>query len=76
MKQDYWEQIILEAARRDTEYQALLRKCRAAEEDYRAILAALSPAQAEQLETYIALCEELQHRLTVLACEIPREEPT
>lgn len=72
MKQDYWEQILLEAARRDGEYQKLLCACRAAEEDYRVILNSLPPERQEQLEGYISLCEELQHRLTVLACEVPR----
>lgn len=74
MKQDYWDQILLEAARKDAEYQLLLKKCIAAEEDYRVILESLPPEQQEQLETYISLCEELQHRLTILACEVPRGE--
>lgn len=72
MKQDYWDQIILEAARTDGEYQALLAQCLAAEKDYRAILDSLPPDRQEQLETYISLCEELEHRKTVLACQIPR----
>lgn len=74
MKQDYWEQILLEAARQDEVYQAMLKKCLALEPDYRAILESLPPRQQEQLENYISLCEELQHRLTVLACEVPRGE--
>lgn len=74
MKQDYWEQILLEAARRDGDYQAMLKKCLEAEADYRTILESLPPRQQEQLENYISLCEELQHRLTVLACQIPRGE--
>ena len=72
MKQEYWDQILLEAARKDPEYQALLRTCREAEESYRAILDSLSPEQQEQLQDYICACEELEHRLTVLACQIPR----
>ena len=74
MVQDYWEQILREEARRDGFYQELLEKCRAAEEDYRVILEGLAPEQQEQLENYISLCEELQHRLTVLACQVPRGE--
>ena len=75
MKQEYWEQIILEAARQDAEYQALLRQCIAAEDTYREILSSLPPERQEQLESYIALCEELEHRKTVLACSIPRRDP-
>lgn len=74
MKQDYWEQILREAARKDPEYQSLLRRCREAEGAYRVILDSLPPERQEQLEDYIALCEELEHRLTVLACEVPRGE--
>ena len=73
MKQDYWDQILLEAARKDNHYQKLLRACREAEADYTAIRDSLSEDQREQLERYISLCEELQHRLTTLACSIPRE---
>ena len=73
MKQDYWDQILLEAARKDDHYQKLLRACREAEADYTAIRDSLSEDQREQLERYISLCEELQHRLTTLACQIPRE---
>ena len=73
MKQDYWDQILLEAARKDDHYQKLLQACREAEEDYTAIRDSLPAEQAEQLERYISLCEELQHRLTTLACQIPRE---
>ena len=73
MKQDYWDQILLEAARKDDHYQKLLRACREAEADYTAIRDSLSEDQREQLERYISLCEELQYRLTTLACQIPRE---
>lgn len=73
MKQDYWEQILLEAARKDQEYQCLLAQCRKAEKDYERILQSLSPDDQEQLDRYITLCEELEHRLTLLACEIPRQ---
>lgn len=73
MKQDYWEQILLEAARKDEEYQCLLAQCRAAEEDYERILQSLPPADQERLDSYIILCEELEHRLTLLACEVPRQ---
>lgn len=73
MKQDYWDQILWEAARRDEDYQNLLAHCRRAEAAYQKILSTLPPEQQEQLEHYISLCEELQHRLTQLACEIPRQ---
>ena len=72
MKQDYWDQILWEAARRDPEYQALLARCRELEGPYRALLESLPPERQELLEAYISLCEELEHRMTVLACEIPR----
>ena len=73
MKQDYWEHILLEAARKDQEYQCLLAQCRKAEKDYERILQSLSPDDREQLDRYITLCEELEHRLPLLACEIPRQ---
>ena len=64
---------MLEAARKDQEYQCLLAQCRKAEKDYERILQSLSPDDQEQLDRYITLCEELEHRLTLLACEIPRQ---
>jgi hypothetical protein len=73
MKQDYWDQIFWEAARKDADYQTLLQRCREAEADYRRILDTLSPEQQEQLETYISLCEELQYRMTQLALQVPRQ---
>ncbi len=72
MKQDYWNQVILEAARKDAVYQDLLARCIAAEAGYLQILESLPPQQREQLEEYISLCEELEYRKTVLACSIPR----
>lgn len=73
MKQDYWDQILWEAARRDPEYQALLARCRELEAPYRELLESLPPDRRELLETYISLCEDLEHRMTILACGIPRE---
>ena len=73
MKQDYLDQILLEAARKDPEYQKLLKECRQVEEHYHRILQALPPEDQEKLEHYISLCEELEHRLSLLALEIPRE---
>ena len=72
MKQDYWDQVILEAARKDEIYQDLLTRCIAAEDSYLKLLITLPSQQREQLENYISLCEELEHRKTVLACSIPR----
>lgn len=73
MKQDYWDQILWEAARRDPDYQTLLAQCRELEAPYLALLESLSPQQRELLERYISLCEELEHQMTILACRIPRE---
>lgn len=74
MKQDYYDQILREQARKDDHYQALLRDYRAAETDYCRILQSLSAQDRELLERYISLGEELQYRMTVLACQIPRED--
>lgn len=73
MKQDYWDQILWEAARRDEDYQNLLIRCRGAEAAYQKILASLPVDQQAQLEEYISLCEELQYRLTQLACQVPKQ---
>ena len=73
MKQDYWEQILLEAARKDEAYQSLLAECRTAEKEYEQILQSLPPENQEKLDRYITLCEELEHRMTILACNIPRQ---
>ena len=73
MKQDYWEQILLEAARKDEAYQSLLAECRTTEKEYEQILQSLSPENQEKLDRYITLCEELEHRMTILACNIPRQ---
>lgn len=72
MKQDYWDQVLWEAARKDPEYQQLLTQCRAAEQDYFEILESLPPERREQLQDYISLCEELERRLAELALQIPR----
>lgn len=73
MKQDYWDQILWEAARKDEDYQNLLTRCREAEKTYRNILDMLPAEQQVQLEAYISLCEELQYRLTQLACCVPKQ---
>ncbi len=72
MHTDFWEQLILDAARKDGLYQATLSQCLEAEGPYQEILASLSPERQAQLERYIALCEELEHRKTQLALELPR----
>lgn len=51
-------------------------KCRKRIEEltpgYRAILETLTPQQQEELQDYIAACEEYEHSLTLLAYELGR----
>lgn len=54
-------------AQTDAWYQQLLGKCAAAEVSYQHVLEKLSSADRDAVETYIALCEELEYRRTCLA---------
>lgn len=74
MKQDYWNQLLREAARKDAFYQELLAQCREAEKGYVGLLERLSSDDREMLERYISLCEALEHRMTQLSWDIPRND--
>lgn len=54
-------------AQADEWYQQLLAKCKNAEARYQQILKRLPSADRDIIETYIALCEELEYRRTCLA---------
>ena len=55
----------------DAVYQQLLKDCTAAESAYLAVLRTLSPKDRESVETYISLCEEMDHRALTLATQLP-----
>lgn len=64
---DQQEKQLNALAQEDEWYQQLLRQCEGAEERYHEILSTLSLSDREFVETYIALCEELEYRRTCLA---------
>lgn len=72
MKQEYWDQVLWNAARNDPEYRQLLKQCRDLEPAFREVLDALPPEQQDRLQDYISLCEALERRLTELYYAIPR----
>lgn len=59
-------------AKTDVFYQELLRECEAKSEVYHSIMDVLSETEREQVDEYIGMCEELEHRMTQLAYEIGR----
>ncbi len=60
----------------DPLYRQLLSACEALTPDYRRILHGLPQADRELLETYIALCEELEYRRSCLAAMLPKQTAT
>ena len=64
------EQELENAAGQDLTYQQLLTACREFEPKYEQIRAKLSKDDREQLDQYIALCEELDHRRIWLALHL------
>lgn len=52
---------------KDADYQNLLKQLDEAQTEYREATAALSCQQQEQIERYIALCEELEYQKTFTA---------
>jgi len=56
-----------EVVRNDPLYLELLSACNALEEDFLRIRAGLSAEDRELLDKYISLCEEMDHRRTMLA---------
>lgn len=49
---------------RDGEYEKLMNQCNKARERYDAIVAKLTAQEREEIEDYIALCEELDYQWT------------
>ena len=64
---DYANEQIIELARRDEDYQQLLRQCKELSPAYLEILHSLSDEQQQTLEKYISCCEEMEYRLAQLA---------
>jgi hypothetical protein len=54
----------------DSLYLEMLRRCERKEVEYHRIMGKLSPIEKEQVDNYIAICEELEHRRTQLAYEL------
>ena len=52
---------------RDTDYQRLKRELEKAQKNYRTATEKLTPRELEQLENYIALCEEIEYQKTLTA---------
>jgi hypothetical protein len=64
------EKRLVQAAEYDDIYQALLAECGALEPSYTRIKNSLRQEDQDILERYIALCEELEYRRTILAVHI------
>ena len=61
-------------AEKDEHYQELLHQCDKKEVAYHSIMQALSQTEQEKVDDYIALCEELEHRMSQLAYELGLED--
>lgn len=61
------EKKLIAAIRADLHYQELLLRCTELESDYIQIKCSLSEENQDKLDLYIAACEELEYRRTVLA---------
>lgn len=58
---------IMKCASGDTFYQTILEQCRTAEIHYTRIVEKLTECEQTQVDSYIALCEELQYQFARLA---------
>ena len=58
---------LIAAVRMDRDYQELLEQCRSLEEGYCRIMNGLSDSDRTLLDKYIAVCEDMQYRMTQLA---------
>ena len=64
---DEAEQRLTEMAKADTFYCGLLSECDVLSEEYHRIRSLLATKDADALERYISLCEELEYQRTCLA---------
>jgi len=64
------EEKLLEQMKTDVIYQELLNQCLEAETRYQRLLTKLNANDQNDLEHYIALCEELEYRRASLALEL------
>lgn len=51
----------------DPDFQQLLEQLQKAETDYLAVIKKLPPSEAERIDEYIALCEEVEYQKTCAA---------
>jgi hypothetical protein len=58
----------------DSYYQELLCQCEIKEIEYHRIICKLLPTEQEQVDDYVAVCEELEYRRTQLAYELGLED--
>ena len=60
----------MKRAKEDPEYACLLQACLAAEKAYRELAATWNMEHRLIVERYLSACEELDHRMLMLALEI------
>ena len=65
---------IAELVRQDAFYQELLEQCEAMSSDYRRIRDGLPAEDRERLESYIAVCEELEYQRSRMAYAIGTQD--
>ena len=68
-----WMDELSEQARTDMWYLKCLAQVQAREQDFLAIRELLTEQQRQQLDDYIAACEELEHALTPIAYRMGRD---
>ena len=61
---------VMNRAKEDPEYTCLLQACLTAEIAYKELAATWNTEQRQIVERYLSACEELDHRLLILALEI------
>lgn len=69
-----WMDEMYRRAKTDDWHQTLQGDVDAAEPAFLTIRNSLPQAQQEQLDTYVAACEELEHSLALIAYELGREQ--
>lgn len=71
---DYIVYAINEIAKKDEHYRILKEEMESAEQAYRFIKGKLCKAEAEQLDRYISLCEEMEYRKAQIAYKLGSSE--
>lgn len=65
---------LVQSAKSDADYQELLSQCMKAETDYALIVSTMTEEDRLRVDDYIALCEEVQYRMTRLAYDLGVED--